>query len=66
MKLELLTNATVVDYAIRFVSVKTKENLISCSGSDDNKESNEDDYDEDQLEKEQQGSKLLATRNAVF
>ena len=29
------------------------------------KNQNEDDYDEDQLEKEQQGSKLMATRNAV-
>jgi hypothetical protein len=29
MKLDLLTNATVVDDAIRFVSSKTKENLKS-------------------------------------
>src|ERR1051326_7907643 len=34
MKLELLTNATVVDDAVRFVSSKTKENLESSSESD--------------------------------
>lgn len=27
MKLGLLTNATVIDYAIRFVSVRSKENI---------------------------------------
>jgi hypothetical protein len=31
MKLDLLTNATVVDDAIRFVSQKSKENLKSSS-----------------------------------
>ena len=36
MKLELLTNATVVDDAIRFVSSKTKENLKSAI--EDNRE----------------------------
>jgi hypothetical protein len=46
MKLELLTNATVVDDAIRFVSSKTKENLESSSESD-KEESKEPDYDED-------------------
>ena len=45
MKLDLLTNATVVDDAIRFVSSKTKENLTSSSSSS-NEESNELDYDE--------------------
>jgi hypothetical protein len=54
MKLDLLTNATVVDDAIRFVSSKTNENLKSFS-EDATKESNEPDYDEgkDQLEEEQ-------------
>jgi hypothetical protein len=55
MKLDLLTNATVVDDAIRFVSSKAKENLKSSSGNS-NEESNEPDYDEDQnqLEEEQE------------
>ena len=39
MKLELLTNATVVDDAIRFVSSKSTENLKSSHSSND-KESN--------------------------
>jgi hypothetical protein len=34
MKLDLLTNATVVDDAIRFVSYKSKENLKSSSNED--------------------------------
>jgi hypothetical protein len=38
MKLELLTNATVVDVAIRLVSEKSNEKLRSSSGN-----SNEDD-----------------------
>jgi hypothetical protein len=33
MKLDLLTNATVVDDAIRFVSEKSKEKLKSASNS---------------------------------
>src|ERR671932_363285 len=58
MKLDLLTNATVVDDAIRFVSsTKSKDNDRSLSNSnEDGKESNEPDYDEDkdQLEEEQE------------
>jgi hypothetical protein len=57
MKLDLLTNATVVDDAIRFVSQKSKEKLKSTdSSNEDDNESNEPDYDEDkdQLEKEQE------------
>jgi hypothetical protein len=52
MKLELLTNATVVDDAIRFVSSnKSTEKLKSSHNSnEDDKESKEPDYDEDQLE----------------
>ena len=34
MKLDLLTNATVVDDAIRFVSQKSKDNLKSSSNED--------------------------------
>ena len=56
MKLDLLTNATVVDDAIRFVSFKTKENFkpTSSSSYESESESNEPDYDEDQLEEEEQ------------
>ena len=45
MKLYLLTNATVVDDAIRFVSSNSKENLQS-SAEGDKKESNEPDYED--------------------
>jgi predicted transcriptional regulator len=75
MKLELLTNATVVDDAIRFVSHKTKNNekitSSNTSSEDDGKESNEPDYneDEDQLEQKQEertGEIIRATTNQVF
>jgi IS30 family transposase len=60
MKLDLLTNATVVDDAIRFVSEKSQDkdreqvrssastSSDSSSNEDNNKESNEPDYDEDE------------------
>jgi predicted transcriptional regulator len=58
MKLDLLTNATVVDDAIRFASEKSNERLKSSSSnnSGDAKGSKEPDYDEDedQLEEEKQ------------
>jgi hypothetical protein len=79
MKLDLLTNATVVDDAIRFVSSKSKENRKSShNGNEDDKESKEPDYDEDrdQLEEEQKEEtgemektgEILATmtRNQLF
>jgi predicted transcriptional regulator len=53
MKLDLLTNATVVDDAIRFVSFKTY--LKSSSSNENDKKSNEPDYEEEnkgQLEEE--------------
>ena len=56
MKLDLLTNATVVDDAIRFVSLRSKGNIKSSnSNKDDKEESNEPEYneDEDQLGEEQ-------------
>jgi hypothetical protein len=55
MKLDLLTNATVVDDAIRFVSQQSKERIKSFISEDD-KEPKEPDYDEDkdQLEEEQE------------
>jgi hypothetical protein len=65
-----LTNATVVDDAIRFVYSKSKENLKSSEG--DKEESNEPDYDEDEdedeLEEEQEEETEMtrATQNQVF
>jgi hypothetical protein len=48
MKLDLLTNATVVDDAIRFVSQKSNEKVKSSNSSrGDKEESNESDYNED-------------------
>ncbi|MFL6509371.1 MAG: hypothetical protein ACJ704_15740, partial [Nitrososphaeraceae archaeon] len=57
MKLDLLTNATVVDDAIRFVSsnkFKEKQKSSLDNSNQDDKESNEPDYneDDDQLEEE--------------
>jgi Trp operon repressor len=70
MKLDLLTNASVVDDAIRFVSQKSKENLRphSSSSDEDENESNEPDYDEgkDQLEEEQEEKTGEVTINQVF
>ena len=74
MKLDLLTNATVVDDAIRFVSPnKSKEKLNSASSDNEygKEQSNEADYDEDkdQLEEEQEeqtGETSAATINKVF
>jgi hypothetical protein len=68
MKLDLLTNATVVDDAIRFVSSKTKENLGS-STEGDKEESNELDYEKDQPDQEQEeetGQTSITTTNQVF
>jgi hypothetical protein len=64
MRLDLLTNATVVDDAIRFVSSNFKENLKSSNNKGDKEESNEPDYDEDQLG--EQESREIATTNQVF
>jgi hypothetical protein len=76
MKLDLLTNATVVDDAIRFVaSERSKEKLKSSSddsNEDGKEESNEPHYDEDedQLEEKQQEETgeitMIPTTNKVF
>ncbi len=74
MKMDLLTNATVIDDAIRFVSSQeSKENKPPSSSSDeDDTESNEPDYDEDkdQLEEEQEeeAGEMTAeiTTNEIF
>jgi hypothetical protein len=68
MKLELLTNATVVDDAIRFVSEsekskgKDKEEQVKSSSSsdssgneDNNKESKKPDYDDDDENSDKEG-----------
>ena len=55
MKLELLTNSTVVDDAIRFVSKNSRDNAkLKSSSEGDKEESKEPDYEEDgdQLEEE--------------
>jgi predicted transcriptional regulator len=67
MKLDLLTNATVVDDTIRFVS--SNGNKTSSSNSErDTTESNEPDYneDKDQLEEEQEEETGEITTNDVF
>jgi hypothetical protein len=67
MKLDLLTNASVVDDAIGFVSTKTKENLESANSANEEK-SNEPDYDgdKDQLEEEQEEGTEELTTNHIF
>ncbi len=66
MKLDLLTNATVVDDAIRFVSQKLKDELKSASDSEQDKESNEPDYDEDEDQLEEETGETTITINEVF
>jgi hypothetical protein len=69
MKLDLLTNATVVDDAIRFVTQQSRENVRSSSSNEECKdESNEPNYDEDkdQLEEEQEEETAEVTINQVF
>ena len=68
MKLDLLTNATVVDDAIRFVSEKSKAKSKSSNSSGD-EQSNEPDYDEerDQLGEEQEvETGEITTTNQIF
>ena len=60
MKLALLTNATAVDAAIRFVSQKSKENLKS-SGEDEEEEADGPDYEEPR-----ETSHTVITTNEVF
>jgi predicted subunit of tRNA(5-methylaminomethyl-2-thiouridylate) methyltransferase len=69
MKMELLTNATVVDDAIRFITQKSKEKVESTpSSNEDDKESNEPDYDEDkgQVEEKREEEVGEITTNKVF
>jgi hypothetical protein len=68
MKLDLLTNASVVDDAIRFISARFKDKeKIESSGSESKEESNEPNYDQDkdQLENEHEGKVgEIAMRNS--
>jgi Trp operon repressor len=66
MKLELLTNATVVDDAIRFVSSSSIEKIkkSSYSNSTSENESDEPDYNEDECQQEEKTGEI--TRNQVF
>ena len=65
MKLDLLTNATVVDDAIRFVS-QDKQKIKSASSKDDKEEANEHDYDEEQLKEQKEEEAGEITTNQVF
>jgi Trp operon repressor len=67
MKMDLLTNASVVDDAIRFVSQKSKEKIepSPSNGNVDDKESKEPVYDEE-LEEEQEEETGGITINQLF
>jgi hypothetical protein len=72
MKLELLTNATVVDDAIKFVSQTSNDELKSSlnNSSEDHKKSSKPDYNKDkdelQEKQEQEAREIAITTNAVF
>jgi hypothetical protein len=72
MKLDLLTNATVVDDAIRFVTSESQKQLKSSdNNSDDNTESQEPDYDNDDEKSDDKQEKetreiSITTANQVF
>jgi hypothetical protein len=68
MKLDLLTNADVVDYAIRFVRYKSKENLKSIDSSNEHikDKSNEDEHNEDQLQVKQKEQTEEVTTNKIL
>jgi hypothetical protein len=67
MNLDLLTNATVVDDAIRFVSSKSNENVKS-SDEGDVEESNDEDGDQLEEKQEEQIVEIIAeiTTNEIF
>ena len=69
MKLDLLTNATVVDDAIRFVSDKSKDKeKMESSNSNNKDESNKPNHDEYKcrLEEKQEKETSDMTINQVF
>ena len=62
MKLDLVTNATVVDNAIRFVSQKHNEKLKSSDEDD-----KQPDHDEDKDQPEEEAREItIPTTNQVF
>jgi hypothetical protein len=67
IKMDLLTNATIVDDTIRFVSQKSEEK-INSSNEVDKEESKEPDYDvdKDQLEEEQEEETGKISTNQLF
>jgi hypothetical protein len=71
-KLDLLTNVTVVNDAIRFVSQKSEEKLKSFSSSnqDSKEESGESDYDEHKQGEEEEedgiGEMTISTTKEIF
>jgi hypothetical protein len=67
IKMDLLTNASVIDDAIRFVSQKSKEKIKSANEVD-KEESKEPDYDvdKDKLEEEQEEETGEITTNQFF
>jgi hypothetical protein len=71
MKLELLTNAIVVDDAMKFVE-QSKEKLrlssYATSSTKDNEEPRESDYhkDSNKLGEEEQTGEITTTTNEVF
>jgi hypothetical protein len=69
MKLDLLTNATVVDDAIRFVSDRSKDKeKMEASNSHDKEYSNKPNHDEYEcrLEEKQEKETSEMTINQVF
>jgi hypothetical protein len=68
MKLDLLTNATVVEDAIRFVSDSSKEKLKSSNNShvQDGKESKEPVYNDKTSEEKQEEEIGKITTNQIF
>ena len=70
MKLDLLTNATVVDDGIRFVSYKSNEKLNSSSVREDGKQFSKPDYHEDinaaEAEEQEKETDRTRTSNQVF
>jgi len=70
MKLDLLTNATMVDDAIRFVLSHKSKKKLKSSSEGHKEESNEPDYyEDDHLEEEREeeiGEITTGTTNQVF
>ena len=74
MKLDLLTNATVVDDAIRLLSSEQQRRLLSSSNNENDKETKEPRYNEesDKVGEEKQGEtvetapNIDTTMNQVF